>query len=266
VTDLETVKQRQQQTWATGDYSVIATPLYPTAEVLCDDVAFSSGRTVLDVACGSGNVAIAAARRHTDVTGVDYVPALLDRARQRAAAEGLEITFQEGDAEALPFADASFDVVLSAFGVMFAPDQERAAAELLRVCRPGGLIGLANWIPTGAVADLFRLTLQFAAPPPGVRPPVEWGTVRRLHELFGDHVSSIRLHDRVWLSRYASAERFVDNFRTYFGPVHNTFAKLDEQRATEFAAGLADIAHRYNRATDGTIAAAFAYVTVVIDR
>ncbi|MDQ3411689.1 MAG: class I SAM-dependent methyltransferase, partial [Chloroflexota bacterium] len=152
MTDLVAVKQRQQQTWAAGDFSVIATALYPTAEVLCDDVDFSSGQTVLDVACGSGNVAIAAARRHTAVTGIDYVPALLDRGRQRAAAEGLDIEFREADAEALPFEDGSFDVVLSAFGVMFAPNQEQAAAELLRVCRPGGRIGLANWTPGSAPA------------------------------------------------------------------------------------------------------------------
>ncbi|MDQ3693363.1 MAG: class I SAM-dependent methyltransferase [Chloroflexota bacterium] len=268
MTDLAAVKQRQQQTWAAGDFSVIATALYPMAEVLCDDVNFSSGQTVLDVACGSGNVAIAAARRHAAVTGIDYVPALLDRARQRATAERLEITFQAGDAEALPFEDGTFDVVLSAFGVMFAPNQEQAAAELLRVCRPGGRIGLANWTPASAPAGIFRLSAQFAAapPPPGLQPPIAWGTASRLRELFGDHAASIRLHDRVYLARYDSAEHFVDTFRAYFGPVHNTFATLDPQQAAEYAAGLAGITHQFNRATDGTLAVANAYVTVVIDR
>ncbi|MBA2730718.1 MAG: class I SAM-dependent methyltransferase [Euzebyaceae bacterium] len=268
MTDLVAVKQRQQQTWAAGDFSVIATALYPTAEVLCDDVDFSSGQTVLDVACGSGNVAIAAARRHTAVTGIDYVPALLDRGRQRAAAEGLDIEFREADAEALPFEDGSFDVVLSAFGVMFAPNQEQAAAELLRVCRPGGRIGLANWTPGSAPADLFRLSAQFVAtpPPPAAQPPIAWGTAGRLHELFGDQAAALRLHDRVWLARFDSAQHWVDTYRAYFGPVHAMFATLDERRAEEYAAGLADITHRFNRATDGTLAVANAYVTVVIDR
>jgi SAM-dependent methyltransferase len=265
MSDLATIKRDQQQVWAAGDYSVIAAPLYPTAEVLCEDVAFSAGQRVLDVACGSGNVAIAAARRHADVTGIDYVPTLLERARQRAAAEGLAINFREADAENLPFADASFDVVLSAFGVMFAPNQERVAAELLRVCRPGGVIGLANWTPSSGIGDMFRLGARFV-PPPEVRPPLEWGTAARLRELFGEHASSIRLHDRVWVWRHRSADDFVETYRTYFGPVHRTFAALDQHQARAYAAGLAEIVHRHNRATDGTIAAAFSYVTVVINR
>jgi SAM-dependent methyltransferase len=263
--DLATVKQRQQRTWASGDFSVMATPLYPTAEVLCDDVAVASGSRVLDVACGSGNAAIAAARRHTSVTGIDYVPALLERARQRAAAEGLDITFQEGDAEALPFTDAAFDVVLSAFGVMFAPDHEQAADELIRVCRPGGTIGLANWTPASAAADIFRLSAQFGPTPPVAPPPIAWGTVDHLRELFGGRVSRLQMQDRIWLSRYVSVDHYVDSFRTYFGPVNRVFAQLDEEQAADYAAGLAEIAHRHSRATDGTLAIAFAYVTVVID-
>lgn len=262
--DFAAIKQRQQQTWDAGDYAAVATTIYPTAEVLCEDVGFSAGQRVLDVACGSGNVALAAARRHCHVVGIDYVPSLLERARERAAAERLAIEFRDADAEALPFPDATFDVVLSAFGVMFAPDQARATGELLRVCRPGGLIGLANWTPTGAAADMFRVSAQFVPPPPGVRPPVEWGTPQRLRELFGDRARSIRIRDRVVLLRAESAEAFVDFYRTRFGPIVRIFATLDEAGRREYTAALRDLALRHNRATDGTIAAAFNYVTVVI--
>jgi SAM-dependent methyltransferase len=264
--DLTAVKQAQREVWSAGDYAVVGAGVYPTAEVLCDDVAFSAGQRVLDVACGSGNVALAAARRHAEVVGIDYVPTLLDRARQRAAAEGLDIVFDEADAEALPFPDASFDVVLSAFGVMFAPNQERAAAELARVCRPGGKIGLAVWPPVGGVAEMFDLAARFAPAPAGLRTPVEWGTAGRLRELFGSCVASIRLHDRVWVWRHRTAADFVATYRAWFGPVRQTFAALDDAQAAAYAAGLTDIAERYNRAVDGTIAAAFAYLTVAIDR
>ena len=262
--DLAAIKQRQQQVWGDGDYAAVAVPLYPTAEILCEDVGVSAGERVLDVACGSGNVALAAARRHADVVGIDYVPSLLERARERAAAERLAIEFRAADAEALPFPDASFDVVLSAFGVMFAPDQERAAGELLRVCRPGGLVGLANWTPTSAAADLFRASARVAPPPPGRRSPVEWGTAERLRELLAERVRSIRLRDHVWHLRVASADAFVDFYRTRFGPIVRTFAQLDEAAAQEYEAALREIALRHNRATDGTVAASFSYITAVI--
>lgn len=264
--DFAAIKSRQQQTWASGDFSVVATAIYPTAEVLCEDVAFSAGSRVLDVACGSGNVALAAARRHAEVVGIDYVPSLLDRARERAAAERLAIDFREADAEALPFPDASFDVVLSAFGVMFAPNQERTAAELLRVCKRGGRIGLANWTPTSAVGDIFRLGARFVPPPAGLASPVAWGSPERLSELFADRARRIELRDRVMLWRHRSADHFVDTFRAYYGPVHRTFAAIGDEQAADYAAALADIARRTNRADDDTIATAFAYVTVVIDR
>jgi len=187
--DIVTVKQRQQVAWASGDYAAVGARFPIIAELLCESVDLRADERVLDVACGHGNAALAAARRFCQVTGVDYVPALLDRARRRAEAEGLEATFQEGDAEALPFGDDSFDVVLSACGAMFAPDQERTASELLRVCRPGGRIGMVNWTPDSYVGELFRAIGRHLPPPPGVRPPVLWGSEERLHELFGPGVS-----------------------------------------------------------------------------
>ena len=259
--DLAAIKARQQQTWELGDYAAVAAFLTPTAEVLCDDAGFLAGARALDVACGSGNVALAAARRSADVVGVDYAPSLLERARERGAAERLAIDFREGDAEALPFPDASFDCVLSAFGVMFAPDQERAAAELLRVCRPGGVVALANWTPTGAVAEFFAITAQFVPPPAGLRSPMEWGSAARLRDLFGGR--PLRMADRMVLKHDRTPEAFVDTYRTQYGPTVRAFQALDDA-VTEYAAALRGIAERYNRATDGTVAAAFAYVTVVV--
>lgn len=264
VPDFAMIKQRQQAMWAAGDYSVVATYLYPTAEVLCEDVGINPGQRVLDVATGSGNVAIAAARRHAHVIGIDYVPSLLERGRERAQAERLAIDFQEADAEALPFPDGSFDIVLSAFGVMFAPNQEQAARELMRVCRPGGRIGLANWTPFGGAADLFSATTKYSSPPTGVKPPVLWGTAPRLHELFGDRASSIRLLDRTYLTKFESPDAFVGMFRAQFGPVLKTFEQLDESQRQAYSAELADIMRRYNRATDGMVSAAFSYVVALI--
>jgi SAM-dependent methyltransferase len=265
MTDWEAIKARQKRVWGAGNYSVIATALYSTAEVLCEDVNVPAGARVLDVACGSGNVALAAARRRAEVIGIDFVAPLLDHARERAAAEWLDIDFREADAEALPFPDASFDVVLSAFGVMFAADPERAAQEMVRVCRPGGRIGLANWTPASAMTEISRLAAQYVPPPDERYAPSEWGTAARLSELFGGRVRAMRLRDHVWLDRAVSAEQLVDLYRTYLGPVAEAVAELDEARARELSAGLIEIARRHNRATDGTIAMACQYVTVVID-
>jgi SAM-dependent methyltransferase len=202
--DIDAIKQRQQAAWSTGDYSAVGARLYITSELLCEAVDLRAGERVLDVACGSGNAALAAARRFCQVTGVDYVPALLERARERAQAERLEATFQEGDAEALPFPDASFDVVLSTCGAMFAPDQEQTASELLRVCRPGGRIGMVNWTPDSYVGGLFKAIGGHLLPPPGVRPPVQWGSEERLRELFGPDVR-ISAPKRSFLWRFPSA-------------------------------------------------------------
>jgi SAM-dependent methyltransferase len=210
--DIATVKQRQQAAWASGDYAAVGARLLLTAELLCEAVDLRAGQQVLDVACGNGNAALAAARRFCQVTGVDYVPALLDRARQRAAAEGLQATFQDADAEALPFPDNSFDAVLSTCGAMFAPDQERTAAELLRVCRPGGRIGMVNWTPDSYVGELFRAIGRHLPPPPGLRPPVLWGSPERLRELFGPEVT-ISAPRRTFLWRFPSAEHQAEFLR-----------------------------------------------------
>jgi ubiquinone/menaquinone biosynthesis C-methylase UbiE len=264
VTDFTEIKAREQQIWGAGDYSVIATALYPTAEVLCEDVNFSAGQRILDVACGSGNVSLAAARRGGIVTGIDFVVALLERAQERAAAEWLDIDFREADAEALPFDDGSFDVVLSGFGAMFAPDQERAAAELLRVCRPGGVIGLANWTPNSAATELTNLVGEFVQRPRHQHAPDEWGTAARLKELFGSRVRSMTLYDRSFLWRDVSAERLVENYRSYLGEMSRAFAELDTKQSEDLSKGLTQIALRHNRATDNTVACAFSYVSVVI--
>jgi SAM-dependent methyltransferase len=197
--DVVTIKQRQQAAWASGDYAAVGSRFPLIAELLCEAVDLRAGERVLDVACGNGNASLAAARRFCQVTGVDYVPALLERARERAKAEGLEATFQEADAEDLPFADASFDVVLSTCGAMFAPDQEQTASELLRVCRPGGRIGMINWTPDGYVGELFRTIGRHLPPPPGLRPPVLWGSPERLRELFGPDVTISAPHRQDYL-------------------------------------------------------------------
>lgn len=239
--DFEAIKTRQEAAWASGDYGQIGTRLQIVGETLCEAVDLLATEKVLDVAAGNGNASLAAARRFADVTSTDRVPSLLEEGARRAEADMLPITFQIADAENLPFADGSFDVVLSTFGVMFAPDQERAAGELLRVTRPGGRIGLANWTPDGFVGRMFDVVRRFAPPPPGVRSPMEWGAETRLVELFGPGASDIRTVRRSYRFRYASAAHWVDHFRTYYGPVLKAFAALDEAKQKEMEEGLLDL-------------------------
>src|SRR5205809_2332258 len=224
--DLSAIKQKQQQTWGSGDYGLVANSIIVVSELLCDAVDLRSNRKVLDVATGTGNTALAAARRFCEVTGVDYVPSLLERARERAAVDRLKVTFQEGDAEKLPVPDRSFDYVLSTFGVMFAPDQERAASELLRVCRPGGKIGLANWRPDSFAGEMFRSIAKYVPHPPELKPPSRWGTEEGLKELLGAGVSDLRSSRRSVIWRYPSPQYWVDYFRKYFGPTKRTFEAL----------------------------------------
>jgi len=261
--DYAAIKGRQQQTWASGDFQVIASLIVPVSERLCDTVDLRAGERVLDVATGSGNTAIAAARRLCDVTGVDYVPALLERGRARAAAEGLTVTFEEGDAEALPVADCDYDVVLSSFGSMFAPNQEQAARELLRACRPGGRIGLASWTPEGWIGEVFRITGRHVPPPAGLRPPTRWGTEDGMRELVGDGVTSLRATRQSFAWRFASAQQYLDLFRSYYGPTLKAFAALDETGQQALARDLIEGVMRFNRAEDGTLMVPGEYLEIV---
>ncbi len=226
--DLVAVKARQQRTWAAGDYAVVGATLQIVGEQLCEAADVGPDDRVLDVATGNGGTAIAAARRGCDVAGVDYVPALLERARQRAAAEGFTVAFDEADAEDLPYPDASFDHVLSTFGVMFTADQQRAAAELLRVCRPGGTISLANWTPDGFIGQLFKTIGAHNPPPAGAASPALWGTEPHLRTLLGAGIVDLRIVRRDYVFRYRSAEHFLDVFRTYYGPMLKAFEALDD--------------------------------------
>jgi SAM-dependent methyltransferase len=264
--DYAAIKAKQRQTWATGDYAVIGTMILYMAETLCEAMDLRAGQHVLDVAGGSGNAALAAARRFCEVTCTDYVADLLERGRVRAAAEQLSIAFEVADAENLPYPDGSFDAVVSAVGVMFAPDQERAAAELRRVCRSGGKIGLANWTPDGFIGELFRIVGKYAPPPAGVKPAALWGTAERLHELFGDGVVSLTTTRRVFVFRARSADHWIATFRDYYGPVNKAFAAQDAAGQAALAADLDDLLHRHNQATDGTIAVPADYLEVIATR
>jgi SAM-dependent methyltransferase len=264
--DLTAVKSRQHATWSSGDYAVIGTTLSLTGELLCEAVDLRTDQRVLDVAAGNGNATLAAARRWADVTSTDYVPALLERGRARAAAERLPVTFQEADAEDLPFADGSFDVVLSVFGVMFTANQEQAALELLRVCRPGGTIGLANWTPDGFIGHVFRTIGKYAPPPPGVKSPALWGTEQRLHELFGDGISQLTIEKRFFVFRYRSAAHFLEVFRTYYGPMLKAFAALDAADQVGLAHDLTELLQRFNQSGTDTLAVPSEYLEVVATR
>ncbi len=244
--DLQAVKLRQQATWSSGDYADVGTLIVSVAERLADAADLRAGSKVLDVATGSGNAAIAAARLRSDVVGVDYVPALLERARTRANAEGLEVDFVEGDAEALPFPDASFDAAISVYGAMFAPNHRRAAAELARVTRPGGTIALASWTPEGFLGDLFRTISDHVPPPPALVPPLAWGTERHLLDLFGNEVSW-QHRRRTFTFRFASAEAFVQTFVDSYGPTLKTFEAAGPAFEEDFRA----LVHGWNRLPDG---------------
>jgi ubiquinone/menaquinone biosynthesis C-methylase UbiE len=264
--DLQALKARQQGAWSSGDYAVIGTTLQIVGEELCEALDVRSGQKVLDVAAGNGNASLAAARRWCDVVATDYVPALLERARERAAAERLPIDSREADAEALPFPDGSFDVVVSTFGVMFTPDQDRAAAELVRVCRHGGKIGLANWTPEGFIGQLFRTIGRHVPPSPGARSPALWGTRERLAELFEPHASSIKSAQRHFVFRYRSPQHWLEIFKTYYGPVLKTFAALEPAAQAALERDLVGLIGQFNRAGDGTMVVPGEYLEAVITR
>ena len=260
--DLAAVKARQQATWASGDYAAVATLIVPVAERLIDLADLPAGARVLDVATGSGNAALAAARYGYDVTGTDYVDTLLARARERAAVERLSIDFRVGDVEDIEYETASFDGVVSVFGSMFAPDHQQAAAEMLRVTRQGGTIALASWAPDGYIGELFRTVASFIAPPPGLASPMLWGTPEHLEQIFGPGVSWEHSRE-TYTFRFASAEAFADYFTTYYGPTLKVREALGE-RGDEFQAALVELAQRWNRLTcDGPVAIPSAYLASV---
>lgn len=264
--DLSAIKRRQQATWASGDYATVAARIPIVAERLVDAADLPAGSRVLDVACGTGNATLAAARSGAEAIGVDYVPALLDRGRIRATAEGLPVMFEEGDAEALPFADATFDAVLSVFGVMFAPDQQKSASELLRVTRPGGTIALACWTPDGFIGEMFRVMARHVAPPAGLRSPMEWGTEGRLRELFGGGVSALLVQPRTYTFRFRSPAEYVEFFRQYYGPTLKAYATMDEAGQQRLTGDIEDVVRRYDRRGAGAIAVPAMYLETIAIR
>jgi SAM-dependent methyltransferase len=247
--DLGAVKARQQATWASGDFAEIATLIVSVAERLCDAADLRAGWRVLDVATGSGNAAIAAARLGCTAVGIDYVPGLLERGRLRAAAEGLEVELLEGDAEALPFADASFDAVTSVFGSMFAPDHGRAAAEIVRVTRPGGTIGLASWVPDGFIGEMFRTVASHVPPPAGLASPMRWGVEEHLADLFGADVDWTHRR-RTFTFRFTSPLAFVEAFATYYGPTLKALEAAGPSRDA-LVNDLHELAASWNRLESG---------------
>jgi ubiquinone/menaquinone biosynthesis C-methylase UbiE len=264
--DLVAVKHKQQKMWASGDYAAVAARIAVMAEDLVPAAGLRAGERVLDVASGSGNAAIAAARNGCEVTATDYVPGLLERGRARAAAEGLEVTWAEADAEDLPYADGEFDAVLSVVGVMFAPDQERAAAELVRVCRPGGTIALANWTPTSFVGGILRTVGKHVPPPAGVRPPSQWGTEERLRELLGDAVSDLRITRREFVFRFRSPEEFTRFFKDNYGPTLKAFETLDEAGKARLFDDLTALAREHDQEPGPSVALPSEYLEVVATR
>jgi ubiquinone/menaquinone biosynthesis C-methylase UbiE len=264
--DLNVLKTRQQAAWASGDYAVIGTTLQLVGELLAEACDLRCDEQVLDVAAGNGNATLAAARRGCRVTSTDYVASLLEHGAERAHADGLKVSFQVADAEALPFGDAQFDSVLSTFGAMFSPDQGRAAAEMARVCKPGGRIGLASWTPDSLVGHMFKVLGRQLPPPAGVQPPSLWGVETHLQSLFGDSAASLQVTPRVFNFRYRSAAHFVDVFRQWYGPVHKAFAALPTDRAEMLEHDLIELLDEMNTAGAGSLVVPSAYLEAVITR
>jgi SAM-dependent methyltransferase len=264
--DFAAIKQRQQATWASGDFAVIGTTLQIVGESLAEAVDVRAGERVLDVAAGNGNASLAAARRFAKVTSTDYVPALLEKGRARAGGEGLPVQFQEADAEDLPFDDGSFDVALSTFGAMFTPDHARAAREMLRVVRNGGRIGLANWTPQGFIGCLFKVIGAHLPPPAGLKSPALWGNESHIVELFGARAAHIQCQRRIFNFRYRSAAHWVQVFRDYYGPTHKAFAALDEVARPALERDIVALLEQMNTAGSGSLVVPGEYLEVVITK
>jgi ubiquinone/menaquinone biosynthesis C-methylase UbiE len=264
--DLDALKTRQHGAWSSGDYAIVGTTLQIVGEELCEALDIRAGQSVLDVAAGNGNATLAAARRWCQVISTDYVPSLLERGRARASADGLSVEFREADAEALPVGDAMFDAVVSTFGVMFTPNQDRAASELLRVCKSGGKIGLANWTPEGFIGQVFKTLGKYLPPPAGVKSPALWGTKARLDEMFASQASDIQITRRHFAFRYRSAEHFVDIFKTYYGPVLKAFAALAGANQDGLKRDLLALIATMNRSGDATMVVPSEYLEVVVTK
>jgi len=264
--DYAAVKQRQQATWASGDFAIIGVTLQIVGEALAEAADIRSGERVLDVAAGNGNATLAAARRFAAVTSTDYVPALLDKGRARAAAEGLQVDFRVADAEDLPFKDGSFDAVLSTFGAMFTPDHTRPAREMLRVVRSGGRIGLANWTPDGFIGQLFKVIGAYIPAPAGLKSPALWGTEPHIAELFGAGAAKIQASRKNFNFRYRSAAHWIQIFRDFYGPTHKAFAALDPARQDALAKDITTLLNRYNTAGPASLVVPGEYLEVVITR
>jgi len=264
--DYAAIKKRQQASWASGDFAVIGTTLQIVGELLAEAVDVCATERVLDVAAGNGNATLAAARRFAHVTSTDYVPALLEKGRHRAQAEGLAVRFLEADVENLPFADSTFDVVLSTFGAMFAPDHQRTAQEMLRVLRPGGRIGLANWTPEGFIGRLFKAVGAHLPPPPGLKSPALWGTESYLAELFASGAARIHVERRVFNFRYRSVAHWIQVFRDFYGPTHKAFAVLDANGQQSLERAITALLKELNTAGTDALVVPGEYVEVVITK
>jgi ubiquinone/menaquinone biosynthesis C-methylase UbiE len=265
--DLDAARKMQQKTWSEGDFAMVASIVTMPSEQLAESLEIIPDERVLDVACGSGNASLAAARRAWgNVVGVDFVPALLERGRERAAAERLDVEFVEGDAVELPFGDAEFDIVTSIFGAMFAPDQEKAAAELLRVCKPGGRIGMGNWVPDGDIGKMFMTIAKHAPPPAGVQSPLRWGTEDGLRELLGDSVSELRIERRKSRQTFRSADHWLEFFRTYFGPTKVAYERVGPEGEEALTADIRDYLAKGNVAGDHALVLEPEYLEVIATR
>ena len=264
--DLNAIKNKQQAAWSSGDYAVVGTTLQIVGEQLAEALDLRAGQKVLDIAAGNGNATLAAARRWCEVTSTDYVESLLARARQRAEAEGLKVNFQKADAEALPFADSSFDAVLSTFGGMFSPDQGRTASEMLRVCRSGGCIGLANWTPEGFIGQMFKTIGKHVPPPAGLKSPALWGTAEWIEKAFRADASSLVAQPRNFVFRYRSAEHFLDVFRRYYGPMLKAFEALQEPGRAALSRDIIELIGRFNTSGDKTMVVPSEYLEVVVTK
>lgn len=261
--DFATITERQQVIWAAGDFGRIGSLVVLPPELLCEALDIHPDERVLDVGAGNGAASLAAARRWADVTALDFVEHLLESAEKVAAVQNLRLRTKVGDAQALPFDDDSFDVVLSTYGAMFAPDQQRTADELVRVCKPGGRIGMTNWTPDSLVSGILETVATHVPPVAGLRPASEWGTQERLEELFGDRISALRIRDREFTFRFPSDEYMLEYYRAWYGPTREAFGKLDRGGQVRLSADLLALYGRHNRATDGTLVAASNYAEVV---